>query len=370
MRLRLEQRNEQRWWHGALTPLAAVLAALVAGAVFLAIKGFDPLSVYRRLFEASFTSRFGITDSLTVATPLILTGLAASVAFRMNLFNIGAEGQLYLGAIFGSWAGIALGPHLPGPLAVAAVMILAALGGLVWAAPVAVFKAWFGTSEIITSLMLTFVGLFLMRYLIFGSQSFWRDPAVTNFPQGKKIAPAAELPLFRDEYRVSWGLVVAIAVVVLIWVLLTKTSVGFDMDVVGSSQAAARYAGISTRRMIVTGLMISGALGGLAGGVEVAGRARALDPNGLELGLGFTGIVVAALARYRPFGIVLVAIFLGGLRNAGIALQSMPGERVPVEVSLMLQGAILLFATAAEIFVRHRLRIVRREPGREGVVAP
>jgi simple sugar transport system permease protein len=249
-------------------------------------------------------------------------------------------------------------------------MVLAALGGLVWAAPVAVFKAWFGTSEIITSLMLTFVGLYLMRYLIFGSQSYWRDPAVTNFPQGKKIAAAAELPLFRDQYRVGWGLVVAIAVVLLIWVLLTKTSVGFDMDVVGSSQAAARYAGISTRRMIVTGLMISGALGGLAGGVEVAGRARALDPNGLELGLGFTGIVVAALARYRPFGIVLVAFFLGGLRNAGIALQSMPGERVPVEVSLMLQGAILLFATAAEIFVRHRLRIVRREPVGEGVVAP
>jgi general nucleoside transport system permease protein len=142
-------------------------------------------------------------------------------------------------------------------------------------------------------------------------------------------------------------------------VLIRFTSVGYDMNVVGSSPAAARYAGISASRMMLTGLLISGALAGLAGGVEVAARAHALDPNGLELGLGFTGIVVAALARYNPFGIVLVAVFLGGLRNAGLALQTLPGDRVPVEVSLMLQGAILLFAIGAEVFIRNRLRIVR-----------
>ena len=152
---------------------------------------------------------------------------------------------------------------------------------------------------------------------------------------------------------------VVVLVAIVIWVILRFTSAGYDMNVVGSSPRAARYAGISTKRVMMMALLLSGALGGLAGGVEVAGRAHALDPNGLELGLGFTGIVVAALARYNPFGIVLVAVFLGGLRNAGTALQSMAGERVPVEVSLMLQGAILLFAIGAEIFVRNRLRIVR-----------
>ncbi|MDH4145370.1 MAG: ABC transporter permease [Acidimicrobiia bacterium] len=358
VQLRLERRLEQRWWHAALTPVLAVLAAFAVGAVFLAVEGFNPITVYRALFEASFTSTFGITDSLAIATPLVVTGLAAGVAFRMNLFNIGAEGQLYAGAIAGSWAGFALGPSLPGPLAIAAVLVASVLGGVLWALPMAVFKARFGTSEIITSLMLTFVALYLMRYLIFGSRSYWRDPAVTNFPQGKKIDPSAELPLF-GSYRTGWGLVIVIAVAVAVWVLIRFTRPGYDMNVVGSSPAAAAYAGISALRVTLFALLLSGGLGGLAGGVEVASRAHALDPNGLELGLGFTGIVVAALARYNPFGIIAVAVFLGGLRNAGVALQSLPGDRVPVEVSLMLQGAILLFAIGAEIFVRNRLRVVR-----------
>lgn len=361
MQVRLERRRQQKWWYAAVTPVVAVLGALLAGAVFLAIEGFAPLTVYRALVEASFTTDFGITDSLANATPLVLTGLAAGVAFRMNLFNIGAEGQLYVGAIFGSWAGIAVAPELPGVLAVGVVLVCSALGGVVWALPMAAFRAYLGTSEIITSLMLSFVALYLMRYLIFGSGSYWRDPEVTNFPQGKKIAASAELPYF-GQYQTHLGLVVVVAVAVLIWALIRFTSVGYDMNVVGSSPAAARYAGIPAGRVVLVALLLSGALGGLAGGVEVAGRAHALDPNGLELGLGYSGIVVAALARYNPFGIIVVAVLLGGLRNAGLALQSLPGERVPVEVSLMLQGAILLFAIGAEVFVRNRLRIVRRGP--------
>jgi simple sugar transport system permease protein len=359
VRLRLEHRLHQRWWYSILAPIGAIVAALLVGAVFLGIQGFDPVAVYRALFEASFTSVFGITDSLAVATPLIMTGLAAGVAFRMNLFNIGAEGQLFAGAIAGSWAGIALGDAVPPVLAVTAVLLLSALGGMLWALPVAAFKAYLGTNEIITSLMLTFVGLYTMRYLIFGSTSYWRDPAVTNFPQGKKIDLAAELPLF-GSYRTGWGLPLVILVAIAIWALLKFTNVGYDMSVVGSSPTSARYAGISSRTIVLGALLLSGALGGLAGGVEVAGRAHALDPNGLALGLGFSGIVVAALARYHPIGIIVVAVFLGGLRNAGAALQSMPGQRVPGEVSLMLQGAILLFAVGAEIFVRNRLRLVRQ----------
>ena len=357
-RIRLERRLERHWWQIVLTPAISILAAFAAGAIFLAIKGFDPITVYRELFKASFTSKFGITDSLTIAVPLIMTGLAAAIVFRMNLFNIGAEGQLYLGAIFGSWAGLALTDGLPTVLGVAVVLIAGAVGGAVWAAPAAIFKAYFGTSEIITTLMLTFIALFLMRYLIFGSHSYWRDNEAANFPQGKKIPPSARFELWSDT-RLHWGLVVAIGIVLLIWVLIRFTSLGFDMNVVGSSDAAARYAGISVRRTVIVALLISGALGGLAGATEVAGRAYALDPNGLELGLGFTGIVVAALARYNPFAIILVATFLGGLRNAGVALQSLPGDRVPVEVSLMLQGAILLFAIGGEIFTYNRLSFSR-----------
>jgi ABC-type uncharacterized transport system permease subunit len=362
-RFRLERRLERRWWQTWLTPILSILAALVAGAIFLLIEGFDPITVYRALFKASFTSKFGITDSLTIAVPLILTGLAAAVVFRMNLFNIGAEGQLYLGAIFGSWAGLAIADHLPTVLGVGVILVAGAVGGALWAGPAAVFKAYFGTSEIITTLMLTFIALFLMRYLIFGSNSYWRDPESTNFPQGKKISPDVRFEQWSDT-RLHWGFAVAVAIALLVWVIIRFTSLGFDMNVVGSSDAAARYAGIPVKRTVILALLISGALGGLAGATEVAGRAYALDPNGLELGLGFTGIVVAALARYNPFAIILVATFLGGLRNAGVALQGLPGERVPVEVSLMLQGAILLFAIGGEIFSHHRLRVIRIEQAR------
>jgi len=356
--LRLERRLDTKWWHTYGTPFASVVAALLTGAMFLALEGFNPLTVYRALFEVSFTSKFGITDSLTIAVPLIFTGLAAAVAFRMNLFNIGAEGQLYLGAIFGAWAGLTLTESLPAVLGVGVVLLAGMIGGALWAAPMALFKAYFGTSEIITSLMMTFIGLFLMQYLIFGSKSLWRDADVTNFPQGAKVPPSARLEQWGNT-RLHWGIIVAVGFVVVVWVLIRFTSIGFNMNVVGSSPAAAAYAGIPVRATVITALMLSGTLGGLAGAMEVSGRAYALDPNGLALGLGFTGIVVAALGRYNPFAIVVVATFLGGLRNAGIAMQGMPGERVPVEVSLMLQGSILLFAIGGEVFAKNRITVTR-----------
>lgn len=359
IQIQLQRRLAPSRRNDVLVPALSVLAALVAGALFLAIEGYPPLGVYRELVDASFTTWFGITDSLAAASPLILTGLAAAVTFRMKLFNIGAEGQLYLGAIGASWAGLALAGDLPRLPAALVVLTAGALAGALWILPAALCRAWFATSEIITTLMLTFVGLFLMRYLIFGASSFWRDPLATNFPQGRRIVPEIRFDTFGST-RVHWGLLVGLAAAVTVWILIRFTRVGFAMDVVGSSPAAARYAGIPVRRTIVTSLLLSGALAGLAGAAEVGGRAFALDPNGLQLGLGFTGIVVAALGRYNPWGVVIVAILLGGLRNAGVALQSVPGNSVPGEVSQMLQGAILLCATGGEVFIRHRL-VVRRK---------
>lgn len=358
--VQLQRRLAPSLRNDILVPILSVLAALAAGAVFLALEGYEPLEVYRELVEASFTTWFGITDSVAAASPLILTGLAAAVTFRMKLFNIGAEGQLYVGAIGASWAGLALASELPRPVAAVVMLAVGAVAGALWILPAAVFRAWFGTSEIITTLMLTFVALFLMRYLIFGASSFWRDPLATNFPQGRRILPEVRFDTFGTT-RVHWGLVVGLVAVVAVWVLIRFTRVGFDMDVVGSSPAAARYAGIPLRRTIVTSLLLSGVLAGLAGAAEVGGRAFALDPNGLQLGLGFTGIVVAALGRYNPWGVLIVALMLGGLRNAGTALQSVSGDRVPEEVSQMLEGAILLFATGGEVFLRQKL--VRRRRG-------
>jgi simple sugar transport system permease protein len=362
MQPRLERRLSVPAGRRALVAVLSVAAALVLGAVFLVLAGFSPVVVYSEMFRAAFTSYYGITDSLAVAIPIILTGLAAAAAFRMRLYNIGAEGQLYVGAIFSTWAALAIAPGLPAPVAIVIVLAFGALGGAVWILVPALARAYLGTSEIITTLLLNFVALYLMRYLIYGSASYWRDPASTNFPQGKPIPEEAYLPVF-GLTRIHLGLAVALLAAALLWALLSRTRFGYDVRVVGDSEAAAWYAGIPIARTVVVVMLISGALAGLAGAGEVAGIAHALDPNGLAVNFGYTGIIVAALARSNPLVVVAVAVLLGGLQNAGTALQSIPGGGgVPVEVSFMLQGLILLCALAGELFVLYRLRLRRVAP--------
>jgi general nucleoside transport system permease protein len=362
MQPRLERRLSVPAGRRALVAVLSVAAALVLGAVFLVLAGFSPVVVYSEMFRAAFTSYYGITDSLAVAIPIILTGLAAAAAFRMRLYNIGAEGQLYVGAIFSTWAALAIAPGLPAPVAIVIVLATGALGGAVWILVPALARAYLGTSEIITTLLLNFVALYLMRYLIYGSASYWRDPASTNFPQGKPIPEEAYLPVF-GLTRIHLGLAVALLAAALLWALLSRTRFGYDVRVVGDSEAAAWYAGIPIARTVVIVMLISGALAGLAGAGEVAGIAHALDPNGLAVNFGYTGIIVAALARSNPLVVVAVAVLLGGLQNAGTALQSIPGGGgVPVEVSFMLQGLILLCALAGELFVLYRLRLRRVAP--------
>ena len=362
MQPRLERRLSVPAGRRALVAVLSVAAALVLGAVFLVLAGFSPVVVYSEMFRAAFTSYYGITDSLAVAIPIILTGLAAAAAFRMRLYNIGAEGQLYVGAIFSTWAALAIAPGLPAPVAIVIVLATGALGGAVWILVPALARAYLGTSEIITTLLLNFVALYLMRYLIYGSASYWRDPASTNFPQGKPIPEEAYLPVF-GLTRIHLGLAVALLAAALLWALLSRTRFGYDVRVVGDSEAAAWYAGIPIARTVVIVMLISGALAGLAGAGEVAGIAHTLDPNGLAVNFGYTGIIVAALARSNPLVVVAVAVLLGGLQNAGTALQSIPGGGgVPVEVSFMLQGLILLCALAGELFVLYRLRLRRVAP--------
>jgi general nucleoside transport system permease protein len=358
-RVRLERRERVSPALLVAVPVLSILASLLVAAAFLLATGYDPVRIYGEMARVSFATGFGIADSLVSATPLILTALAAAVAFRFRLYNIGGEGQLYVGAIAAAGVALALGDVLPGPLAVLAVVFAGAAGGAAWAAIPALTKAWLGTSEIITTLLLNYVALYLMRYLILGSRSYWRDPGAATFPQGRRIPEGAELAQL-GMTRVHLGLVVAVVAAIVLQLVLTRTRWGFTWRVFGDSPAAARYAGISARTVTVVILLLSGAFAGLAGASELAGRAGRLDPQGLALGLGYTGIIVAALARYNPIAILPVAFLVGGVLNAGPALQTIPGARVPVAISTMLTGAILIFALAGELFVRYRLRV--RDP--------
>jgi general nucleoside transport system permease protein len=335
-------------------PVLSIVAALVVGAVFLAAIGLAPLAVYREILRVSYTTDYGIADTLVAASALILTGLAAAVAFRFRLYNIGGEGQLYVGAIAASGVALWLGEGTPTAVMLTLVVLGGAVGGMVWIAIPALARAYLNTSEIITSLLLNYVALALLQYLVFGADTMWRDPDSPTFPRGTPLPAEAVFPRF-GATRVHLGLIVALVAAVVLAVVISRTRWGFQWRVFGDSPAAARYAGISSRRVILVVLLLSGALAGLAGAGEVAGRAGRLDPNGLVLQLGYNGIIVAALARYNPLAVVPVGVLLGGILNAGPALQSLPGQNVPVAISTTLTGAILVFALGGELFARYRL---------------
>jgi general nucleoside transport system permease protein len=359
VRVRLEQRLETPRWLSIAVPVGSVLAALLVGAIFLTVTGHNPLTTYRDLAEAAYTTFYGITDTIGYATPLVFTGLAAAVAFRMNLFNIGGEGQLYLGMIAGSWAGFAIAPSLPGALANGVVLLFGALGGAAWVLVPAVARARLGTSEIVTTLLLNYVALNVVNYLIFGTQSYWRDPS-TAFPQGKALDPAVRMQTIGSTtvYPLIFvGIVVALA----LWFVNRRTNFGYEVSVVADSPPAARYAGISTTRMTVAVLLLSGAIAGMGGAGVVLGPAGKLDPGVTALGLGYAGIVVAALAHYNPLAVVPVAILFGGLRTGGEALQA-SSDPVPIAIAVVLQGAILLFALGGEMFRKYRIRVERAAP--------
>lgn len=339
-----------------LVPVLSVLAALVVGGLFLAITGENPLDVYRKMADVAFGSANGVSNTLISATPLILTGVAAALAFKMLVWNIGGEGQLIMGAVFASGIAIWLGPAAPSWIAIPAVIVAGGVGGAVWASVAAIPRVYLKTNEIITTLMLNFIALSFMNFLVFGSSSPWRDSAVSTFPTGQPIPTNARLPTFFQRLDIS--IFIAFGLAIAAWWLVGKTRWGFAVQVVGDSPETAKYAGISVPNKILVVFLLSGAAAGFAGALYVAGPIGALEPRSLDLGLGFTGIIVAALAGLHLLAVIPIAILMGALNNSGPALQSIG---VPTSTITMLQGAILIFAVGGEFFIRHRIRLPRKE---------
>jgi general nucleoside transport system permease protein len=350
-------------------PLGSLFAALAIIAVLLVLTGHRPTSTYRRLFDAAFLDDGALTASLIAATPLAFTGLAAAVAFRMKLFNIGAEGQLYFGAIGAAGAALLLSGQSTPVLIIAMIAAGAALGAA-WGAIPGLLRAFLRTNEIITSLMLNYVAALVLNYLIFDSLSYWRDTSPTGqvFPQGKALPEAASWPVSTiGAIGVPLGFLVAIAVAVGIWILYSRTRFGFEAQVIGDSSRAARYAGMRTRRKIVAIMCLSGAIAGVGGASQDGDFRHVLDARGLQqANYGYTGIVVAALARYNPFAVVFVAFLLGGLQNAGYTLQ---GADFPSGLVGVMQGIILFAMLGGELLVQYRIGFSRPSRGQRSAEA-
>jgi simple sugar transport system permease protein len=358
--IRVERRLDVPRWLMAVTPLIALCIAMLIGAVVLWVSGQNPISTYRTIFQTSFTSAAGASQLLVTTSPLLLTGLCAAAAFSVGLYNIGGEGQLYIGATAAVAIGIVLGNE-PSAIVIPAMMLGGAAGGALWGSIPGLLRAYLNTNEILTSLMLNYVAGLLISYLIFDSHSYWRSTGqlTVGIPQGKMIATSAWWPTLNvGSVAIPLGFMVGIGIALLMLAVLRTTRFGFQLRVMADAPRAAHYAGMHTRRMILAVIVLSGAIAGLAGASQVGDFSHLLDPNGLEQGAyGYTGIAAAALAGYNPVAAIPAAVLLGALTNAGFQLQ---GPSFPQGLVGTLEGIILFCVISGAMFVRYRVRWVPR----------
>jgi simple sugar transport system permease protein len=368
MALKLERRMEPSRTANILVPILSVVLGLLAGAVLLVLVDVNPVETYRAMLEGAFGSAYAISETLVRAIPLMLTGLAVSIAFRMLFWNIGAEGQLAMGAFGAAGAALFLPeliPGLPGWLLLLLMFAAGFAAGALWGLIPAALKGFLGVNEIITSLMLNYVAILWIQYLYFGP---WKDPQGFGFPGTAAFPQDAWLPRIRDTFpqlvdvvntgRVHWGLLIAILAALFIWLVLGRTKWGYEIRVIGENATAARYAGISLLRNFLLVMLLSGGLAGLAGFTQVAAVSHRLQ-QGIVVGDGYTAIIVAWLAGLNPFGVLVVALLLAALFVGGDQIQITMG--LPAAMSLVLQGAILFFVLGGNFFTKYRVRWVSRQ---------
>ncbi|MDX1604689.1 MAG: ABC transporter permease [Candidatus Competibacterales bacterium] len=349
MRLKLEARPEPSRRMRLLSPLLAVALTLLSGLLLAPVLAMDPLAAFHAFFIAPIDDRYGLGELLLKATPLALIGIGLAVGFRANVWNIGAEGQLTLGAITGG--ALALAFHdLDAGWLLPAMLLAGMLGGMTWAAIPALLRTRFNTNEILVSLMLNYVALLLLSYLVHGPL---RDPTGFNFPESRLFHDAALLPVLLNGTRLHAGALLALAAVLLGWLFLRYSFTGFQMRVSGLAQPAALYAGFSRPRTVWIGLLAGGAAAGLAGLGEVAGPIGQLVPN-ISPGYGYAAIIVAFVGRLHPVGVLLASLLMSLLYLGGESAQMQLG--LPAAVTGVFQGILLFFLLACDLFVNYRVR--------------
>jgi simple sugar transport system permease protein len=333
------------------SPLIALAITVVIGVILFMSLGKDPVAGLRMFFIEPLKSGYALSELSLKATPLILIALGLSVCFRANLWNIGAEGQFILGAIFAGGVAMRATPET-GAWIFVLVLLAGMLGGMLWAAIVALLRDRFNASEILVSLMLVYVAEMLLSYLVYGP---WKDPAGYNFPQTITFLDATRVPKLVQGFRLNIGVFVALAAVVGFTIFLFRTFAGFQLQVGGLAPAAARYAGFSSRKALWTALLLSGGMAGLAGALDVAGPQGQLTPY-VPLGYGFAAIIVAFVGRLHPVGIVFSAVLMSMFYIGGELAQSRLG--LPKALTGVFQGMLLFALLACDTFIHQRLRWV------------
>ena len=327
-----------------IIPIVAVLLALMLGALLILFIGKSPLVAYAALLKGAFGSKRDIAETLINVTPLIFTGLSIAFSFKCGLFNIGAEGQFIMGQIVAAWIGFSL-TGLPTVIHMPLAFLAGALAGALWAALPGYLKAKLGVHEVINTIMMNYIALYFSHYLVMGAL---KEPG--PIPQTPPVAAAARLWRILPGTRLHFGLILALGAVWLVYYLLFKTTLGYEIRAVGINPHAARYGGINVSRDIIIAMSISGGLAGAAGAVQALGvQFRFLDLFGF-IGYGFDGIAVALLGRNHPFGVLIAATLFGTLARGAITMQSI--AKIPKQIIGIIQATIVIIVAADEVLRR------------------
>ena len=352
MLLRIEKRPEPSQSMVYVTPVLALILTILTSVVLFKFLGVDPIEALRNFFIKPIDNQYGATELVVKATPLILCAIGLSVGFRANVWNIGAEGQLTVGAIVGG--GVFVYFHDVESIFLLPIMIImGAIGGALWAAIPAFLKTRFNANEILTSLMLVYVAILLLSFLVHGP---FRDPDGFNFPESKTFSDSATMPILLEGTRLHFGTILALLAVFGTWIMLAKTLIGFQIKVIGAAPKAGSYAGFSQKKIIWFCLLFGGAMAGVAGISEVAGPVGQLLPS-ISPGYGFTAIIVAFLGRLHPVGIILAGLLMALTYLGGETAQINLG--LPVAVTGVFQGMVLFYLLACDVLVNYRFRLAR-----------
>ena len=347
--MRIEARENVSWLAKFAAPAVAGIIAMAVCAILILWSGASPVEAYRLLISGALGSKFAVSETLTRATPLIFTGLAAALAFRAKLWNIGAEGQLYIGACMATWLGTGMF-DLPALIMVPLLFLAGALaGGFLLLGPT-LLKTKLGVDEVVTTLLLNFIVVLFVNWLVFGP---WKDPMAMGWPQAAPVIDSAVLGQILPKTRLHWGFAIALLCALFCWILVRFTSWGYEIRAVGLNQHASRFAGIPVDNVVVRTALISGGLAGFAGVSELCGLRGYLTLD-LSPGFGYTGIVVAMLAALHPLGVVLSALFVAVI---SIGADSMSRSlNISNYISEVATAISLLAVLASMFFSNYKIR--------------
>ena len=360
--LKLEARPQPSKLMSLGSPVLALAVTVVIGVLLFMLLGKDPVRGLQVFFVEPVKNLYQLSELAVKATPLILIALGLAVCYRSNVWNIGAEGQFVLGAICAGWVAMQAGPDTAwmGRGIVFFILLAGVLGGMLWAAIVALLRDRANANEILVSLMLVYVAEMVLSYLVYGP---WKDPKGYNFPQTITFLADTRIPRLIPNLRAHIGVIIAAVAVAVFWMFLFRTYRGFALQVGGLAPAAARYAGFSSRSALWTALLISGGMAGLAGGLEAAGPLGQLSPH-VPAGYGFAAIIVAYVGRLHPVGIIFSGILMSMFYIGGELAQSRLG--LPKSLTGVFQGLLLFTLLAADTLIHYRVRWVRSAGGAGG----